>query len=337
MPAAVIEALTPGERANEDPQPQRRAKVLYVGGMGRSGSTLLGRILGQAPGAICLGETRYLWERGLLHNVRCGCGAPFRECAFWSMVGEEAFGGWDRVELERIVAIDRHIFRLRRLPLHWLPSARPRFAAAIGEYASLLEQLYTAIVRVSGARTLVDTSKNPNFASLLARTAGVDARMIHLVRDSRAVAYSWTRSKENASPIGDQRLLAQFAPSSIGPKWLVFNGALRALALRGVPYAAVRYEDFVARPHDTLSSIAELAQEALVPPDTQLDGNSVQLGEHHMFSGNPMRASTGWIEIAIDDEWRTAMPSSEFAQVTAVTWPQLRHYGYPIVSRAPRG
>ena len=38
-------------------------QVLYVGGWGRSGSTLLDLALGQIPGFVSVGELRYLWER----------------------------------------------------------------------------------------------------------------------------------------------------------------------------------------------------------------------------------------------------------------------------------
>ncbi len=50
-----------------------------------------------------------------------------------------------------------------------------------------------------------------------------------------------------------------------------------------------------------------------------------------MFSGNPMRADLGWITMMLDDEWQTMMPTSQFAAVTAITWPQLRLYGYQTI------
>jgi len=311
-------------------------KVLYVGGFGRSGSTLIGRVLGEAPGAVCLGETRYVWGRGLLHNVQCGCGQPFRSCPFWSSVGEEAFGGWETIDLDRLVEIDYKILLLRTLPIHWMPWLRPGFSDAIDEYVALLTKLYAAIGRVSGARTIVDTSKDPNFAFMLMRIRGCDVRSIHLVRDSRAVAYSWTRSKQMPSPIGEQTFLDQFKPSEIAPRWLVWNAALRALALRNSRYTRIHYEKFVAEPRATLQKLAEFADEPLLLPESQLTDEKVNLGDHHMFSGNPMRASTGWVTMGLDDEWQTKMPTSQFAEVTAITLPQLALYGYPIIPAARR-
>ena len=38
--------------------------VLFVGGLGRSGSTLLARMLGTIPGMVSVGELVHLWKRG---------------------------------------------------------------------------------------------------------------------------------------------------------------------------------------------------------------------------------------------------------------------------------
>jgi hypothetical protein len=45
-----------------------RVTVLYVAGTGRSGSTLLARVLGEADGFVAAGELRYVWQRGLVED-----------------------------------------------------------------------------------------------------------------------------------------------------------------------------------------------------------------------------------------------------------------------------
>ncbi|HEY2794503.1 MAG TPA: sulfotransferase, partial [Micromonosporaceae bacterium] len=37
------------------------ARVVFLGGLGRSGTTLLERILGEVPGVCALGELVHLW------------------------------------------------------------------------------------------------------------------------------------------------------------------------------------------------------------------------------------------------------------------------------------
>jgi sulfotransferase family protein len=312
-------------------------KLLYVGGFGRSGSTLVGRVLGEAPDTICVGETRYLWDRGLRHDVQCGCGQPFRSCPFWSAVGDMAFGGWNQVDTDRLVESDHIINRLRALPLHWLPSIRPRFTAAINDYASWLTRLYIAIAYVSGAKTVVETSKEPNFASLLTQIPGNDVRIIHLVRDSRAVAYSWTRQKRLPSPIGDQQFMQRFGPGEAATRWLIANTAFHALSSRPSPYMRISYESFVTDTRAVLEEISSFAAEQLVPPSTDLVSGRVKLGGHHIFSGNPMRAASGWLEMGLDDAWQAVLPSAQFAEVTAMTWPLLCFYGYPLIPAGRRG
>jgi hypothetical protein len=310
-------------------------KVLYVGAFTRSGSTLVGRVLGEAPGALCVGETRYLWSRGLLDNVQCGCGRPFRSCSFWDAVGEEAFGGWEEVDAEWLAEVDQTTNGPRTLPRHWMPSLFPDFTSRVEQYVSHLTRLYTAIARVSGARMIVDTSKDPNFASLLTRMQGSDVRIAHLVRDSRAVAYSWTRSKRLSSPIGSQRFMVRFEPLDTAPRWLAWNAAFHAFTARA-PYMRVSYEDFVADPREALQRLSLFAGESLVLPASHLADKEVKLGTHHIFSGNPMTDSTGWLKIDLDDEWQTMLPTRQFAQVTAITLPLLRAYGYPILPSARR-
>ena len=70
-------------------------RVVYLAGLGRSGSTLLERLLGEMPGACPAGEVVHMWLRSVRDDERCGCGQAFSACPFWQQVGRAAFGGWD--------------------------------------------------------------------------------------------------------------------------------------------------------------------------------------------------------------------------------------------------
>ena len=61
--------------------------VLYIAGWGRSGSTLLERLLAEVDGVTLLGEVVHLWERGVREDELCACGTAFSGCPFWSEVG----------------------------------------------------------------------------------------------------------------------------------------------------------------------------------------------------------------------------------------------------------
>src|SRR3712207_9355320 len=64
----------------------RSIKVLYVVGLGRSGSTILSNSLGQIGGFFSGGELNFIWKHNVLEDRLCGCGRPFRECPVWTRV-----------------------------------------------------------------------------------------------------------------------------------------------------------------------------------------------------------------------------------------------------------
>lgn len=159
-----------------------RPTVLLIAGSGRSGSTLFERSLGDVPGVTAVGETVHLWERGLRDDELCGCGRPFSGCPFWARVGEIAFGGWDTVPAPEMVRLRHDVVRTRYLPRMLGPTVdagwrlrRDRLSRAVGA-------LYQAVIEVTGARLVVDSSKMPAYAGLL-RHAGVDVRCAYVVRN----------------------------------------------------------------------------------------------------------------------------------------------------------
>lgn len=87
--------------------PSRAGAVLYVAGSGRSGSTLLERVVDRVPRCFPVAEVVFLWQGGVRDNAPCGCGVPFRECPFWIRVGEEASGGWEGFDVDGLLALVR--------------------------------------------------------------------------------------------------------------------------------------------------------------------------------------------------------------------------------------
>ncbi|HET6214816.1 MAG TPA: sulfotransferase, partial [Micromonosporaceae bacterium] len=169
-------------------------RVLFLGGLGRSGTTLVERILGQLPGVCSLGEVVHLWRRDLRDDERCGCGVRFSACDFWRAVGDRAFGGWSRVDLSRVLALQAAVERTRHIP--WLAAPRlagPARRELVAEYAGYYARVYNAAAQVAGASVVVDSSKHAALAYCLAGTPDLDLRVLHVVRDARGVAYSWTK------------------------------------------------------------------------------------------------------------------------------------------------
>ena len=129
----------------------RQPTVLFIAGLGRSGSTLVDRVLGSLPGVQSLGEVVHLWQRGLVDNETCGCHEPFRSCPFWGKVGQAAYGGWDDFDVAEAMRLQRAVDRTRYVPLLAAPGIVPGFRRSVERYASQLGDLYHAAAEVAGA------------------------------------------------------------------------------------------------------------------------------------------------------------------------------------------
>src|SRR5579875_1752726 len=94
----------------------RPPTVVYIAGSGRSGSTLVERVLGGVPGLTNVGELMDLPRRVAPGGERCGCGQAFGDCPFWTKVGQQAFGGWETGELAELERLRLRVARQRHLP-----------------------------------------------------------------------------------------------------------------------------------------------------------------------------------------------------------------------------
>ncbi|MGW4957742.1 sulfotransferase [Nonomuraea sp. NPDC004186] len=286
-------------------------RVIYLGGLGRSGTTLLERLLGELPGVVALGEVVHLWERSVLAGEPCGCGVAFPDCPFWRQVGERAFGGWSPALAGKVLTLRSRVDRTRRIAR----IAHPDLA----EYVQAYRLLYEA----AGAPVVIDSSKHASLACCLV-AAGVDVRIVHVVRDPRAVAHSWARTVRRPE---DGRPMTRWRPAHTAVHWTAQNAALELLPGRGARVTRVRYEDLLAAPGPTLSSLA-LGLGLAEPELPFLDGRTAWLGPSHTASGNPMRFHVGRIELRRDDAWVTGLQDGDRRVVNALTWPLRARYGY---------
>lgn len=289
-----------------------------------------------------LGEVVHLWQRDVRDDERCGCGTRFSGCGFWSAIGRAAFGGWDRVDVDRVLRLQAAVERTRHIPR----LARSRLAAAqrvrIAEYAGYYAAIYRAAAQVTGARLVVDSSKHSALAHCLRWGAagtsggpGVDLRVAHVVRDARGVAYSWTKTVTRPEADGGE-VMTRYSPARSALLWNAHNAAFDLLARCGVPLIRLRYEDFLADPRRVVRQLASFAGlDAAADPLAFLGDAHVDLGPGHTAAGNPMRFATGRVPLHPDDAWRQALPPRHRLLVAAACWPLLRRYGYGRRSTDP--
>lgn len=326
--AEMFGPTTNGERDEAD------VKVVYIGGCGRSGSTLLSTVLGAVPGVVAVGELRHLW-RAIERDELCGCGMPVSRCPFWEEVGAAAFGGWRALGVGRQLQLERLVDRHRRIPALVWPATQPAYRAALREYATTLSHLYRGISSVSGAATVLDSTKDPSYGFILRHVDGISLRMVHLVRDSRGVAYSWQKRTVKPEVTSNVEYMDRYSPGRMALRWSAYNTLLHGLRALGVPTMFVRYEQFAADPTTVAQRVlafAGSAQSEGNPPSVPADMADLPL--QHTIAGNPMRFRLNGDGIAPDEQWRSEMPRGSARRVAALSAPLLAAYGYVGPRRA---
>jgi hypothetical protein len=307
-------------------------QVLFITAFGRSGTTLLDNVLGQLPGFFSLGETQFVWDRALRDNRLCGCGKPFRDCEIWGPVADEALGDLSPAEIEELVRVRDRLGSLRLLARSWR-GARG-VTSDLRRYVDRLHRFYRAVWRVTGCRVLIDSSKSPSHGYVLDHMPGIDLQVAHMVRNPRAVAFSWQKRKVYDSSGDEPMYMARLSLRKSALMWLGWNLVSELLWRRRSNYLRLRYEDFVDRPREVLEDVLEtLGASGTDLPFT--GSHTVELATNHCLAGNPNRFLQGPVEIRRDVEWTRQMPAWKQLVIVGLTWPLLARYGYvsPLVAR----
>ena len=312
-----------------------RLRVLSVVGAGRSGTTVLASILGEVDGFTSAGELRFLWSRGVREGRPCGCGRPPTECPVWEPViaatRHRLASSLPPSTVDDLVAAQDDLKRPTAFPrvlrtLDAAPSARAAWPAL----ALVRDTMATAVLTLAGttaASVVVDTSKRPLDAAVMAGLPDVDGYVLHLVRDPRAVVHSWRRAKSFTID-GGTRTMGTRGLGGTVRRWT--SNALYAEALRRrLPperWLHLRYEDFAARPRESIESI--LAFLGAPGPAPFADDHTARLNPNHIVAGNPSRFTTGEVSIRRDDAWHREMPLRDQRLVASMTLPLLLRHGY---------
>ena len=302
-------------------------RVIYIMGVGRSGSTVLDTVLGNQADAVSVGELHNLPRLGWVGNNYCACGQRCESCEFWNAVSAK----WQAntsVSVDAFIAAQQKFEFFRKLGIGkwgWLRDPAP--SAEFVDFQNHTRELFAAIREVSGRSVIVDSSKNPLRAALLAQTPGIELSVVHLVRDGRAVAWSQKKAYKKDEKAGIQ------VPFYSKPIWRTISywaavGSIcdRIQADLKERCQLVRYEDFVTQPQQALAQIANL---------TGLDFDSVSerlaLGEAldigHTVAGNRVRMS-GHVKLKADLEWTAKLPKMARQICWSLAGWKLKQYGY---------
>lgn len=275
------------------------SSLFFVLGRGRSGTTLLSRMLGQHPEVVVAPEG--FFAMNLRRRYGTGPLAPSRVDAFVrDVLAENRMKTWglSPADLQR----------------------RLRSNGGALPYAEVCTRVYESYahgtVGKRQARLLGD--KNPHYALLVERLLETfpEARFIHLVRDPRDNVLSY-----RAVPfdLGDVRALAY--------RWRAYNTRLlRAQGLAPQRFLRIRYEDLIRGPAPVLAQVSAFLG---------LPYEAAMLAFHEHDDGAFYGKGSAWFEKLqgpLDpdqaEKWRTGLSADEASQVEAICGPLMDWFGY---------
>lgn len=306
--------------------------VVMIAGSGRSGSTLVGRLLGEFADSVAVGEVYRLWESGFERNELCGCGREFSRCPFWRSAIDRF-----RSELD----VDPGSIRsLRDEALRWRSVLDLRLgrgpSQALRLYVDVVDTLYRSVAAESGARVIIDSSKFPLYVSAITAGSSLEVGMVHLVRDPRGVAYSLQRPTRRVDVHWTTEYMPQTAAWRSALLWLKRNAQTEVMRSLASTRAFCRYEDLMADPARVARQVrAELCLAPEAP--SFLASGTAHLQATHAIAGNPRRLERGNIPLEADEEWRRLLPRRQAQVVGLLTLPLLGRYGYRYRGAGRRG
>lgn len=263
-------------------------KVLYIAGYGRSGSTLLDVLLGAHDRAVSVGELVYLGREWRHEERTCACGAAYDQCPFWSSALSDTDGAAELIRLARQVEYRRALPRLLTGSL----SDHVQRA-----YRHRMRPLFSYVAERGDAEWVVDSSKSGRHAAgrfwALRKVAGLDVRVVHLVRDGRDVLRSVVEKGTNWAAEGyREENLLRAERTLVG--WDLANSLAWSLgtALDGDRYLRVQFEDLLDDPELVLHEIGSFTGMNLSSiVDRVATDQSFPVG--HNVGGNRVRYKQG--------------------------------------------
>ena len=277
-------------------------QLVYIGGAGRSGSTLLDMLMGNSPLVQSVGEVHRLSWYARTDRESCTCGESVTTCPFWGRVESEAVKAYqgeskgplmqeldpmlrpedlswflNQVEKGILVLGNRMLFR------SFLRGLAPKHLAALQNSYFW----YEMIRRATGKPIILDSTKDPRRLRALFLFEPESFKLIFLVRDGRAVAAS------------DMRRTGVDMRTAAG-RWVDANRR-SLVAQRGIPADKihfVRYEDLCTDPGAQVERVCRFIGIDFSPEFLNLDKD-----ESHNIGGNPMRFRKGERAIKLDNRW----------------------------------
>ena len=235
-------------------------KIIYIGGIGHSGSTILSILLGQMQNAQCIGEFGNFYE----FNRKCSCGYGIQDCEVWG----DIYRSLNHKDFQKLKKVGKLVNKEKKL-LSFLYSSNLR-----EKYCYIFDKIHDIIFNKTGTNVLIDSSKNLSRAIALLKSSRYDVNFIHLIRDPRGFINSMYR-----------KYTYTFIKSTI--KWAMKNYFASLVINKMYPenYICILYEDLLLKPHQTFREISKFTDIDFSLISYYIK-NSKKFDIGHIFSGN---------------------------------------------------
>ena len=272
-------------------------RLVYIGGFGQSGSTLLESLLTANPDVVACGEIANGFEGRTGRELKCSCGKLAKDCPIWG-----AFARGSNASLNHDALVLTLLEHVK------------------GKYAILIDSSKTAWGSITAPFRL-------------RRLLGPRFFLLHLVRDPRAVCWSTirlplikTRRKKKPTPI--ERALSRPIPRCFrtATGWWVANLSCELFGwLYPSQYLRLFYEDVASSPREALRALFEA-----VAPDLPLRLAEPEAKDNrHQIYGNRMRRQRlRFADVRLDNGWKSEMAPRYRRLAGALSWPLRVRYGY---------
>lgn len=289
---------------------ERDPTIVYIAGTGRSGSTLLDRILSTSEVVLGCGELSQFFDIYLQEQSRsCACGAKLRECPVWGKIFEKLEKEYSlKSHAEDLLSVFYDMERKKgALPTVFL---NRNDINSYGTYACAILQSFKDVQ--PDCTHIVDSSTSSRMAFFrplaLRRFVGrKDIKMIHLTRDPRGIIYGFLRRPAN-------RKTGEWL--NVGPcgvytlfKWSVVNvfAFMQGLLLPRSQYFYITYEELIDDPELAFSRIVSFL--GIPPISYRKNNNDIELiGTSHQLTGNAGVLRQNPLVVKGDWEWQEKLP-----------------------------
>jgi len=260
----------------------QKIQLIYILGMGHSGSTLLDLILDRHPDIESIGEIRF-FKKFMENNMICSCQRKFKECPYWQEIldlyHQKRKGDSSPCDLggkRRLSTLD-YIRNLKQ-PL----DGRLYTREEIHMYGMRNYHLFKSILESQGKKIILDSSKDWQRLYLLYASGLFDIKIIYLYRDGRSNLESNKRK--------DKKLQINWyypGPVSQTIRFIKTHITIRRFLRNNIDASRIYGLEYKAFTKNFGAEINQLLEFLEIEPSPELFSSFS--GEIHNIGGNGMR------------------------------------------------